>query len=122
MATGQLQTTNVTPQTAAIGGVSTTVLVDLVQLFSAQLAANIVRQVMVLGDPVNVANLAAISNNQTRGDEMALLVRLASGSSDLLDVVKELRNIRAELQLMNINFGVSLPATPLVLQEGQQAF
>jgi hypothetical protein len=122
MATGQQQTSSLTETTAAIGGVSTTVLVDLVQLFSAQLAANIVRQVMVLGDPVNVANVAAISNQQNRGDEMALLVRQASGSSDLSAILQELRSIRAELQLMTINFGVSMPATPLALQEGQQAF
>lgn len=119
MAIPQASTTVVTEASAPIAGATATQNVDLVQLWSAFLQTNVVRQVMVLGDPVGSGSVASVTNTVPGGQEFALLVRLTPGSPELQSIVQELRNIRAELQAMQANNSGVVATAPAFIDSSQ---
>ena len=111
MAIPQQATSSPTEGTASVAGASTSNLVDLVLLFSSAVQNYVARQVMVVGDPTNQSGFSAVTNTIPSGAEFALLTRLSPGSPELQAILQELRNIRAELQLLNTMNGAAMPAT-----------
>ena len=120
MAVPQQNTTTATEATATVAGATSSQQVDLLTLYSAVLGLNVVRQAMVIADPTNAAGVAAVTNTIPNGSEFAQVMRLSPGSPELQAILQELRNIRAELQVMNTNFGVSMPATAPALVDTNQ--
>ena len=103
-------TATATEATASVAGGGATTLVDLVQLFSSAVQAYVARQVMVIGDPTNQTGLAGVISTVPSGAETGLVIKIAM-SPELQLMLSELRDIRAELQQLNMQLG-TLPATP----------
>lgn len=111
MATPQQSTSTPTEGTASVAGATSAQLIDLAVLFSSAVQAFVARQVMVVGDPINQSGLGSVTNTVPGGAEFALMVKIAPGSPDLQLILAELRDLRAEIQQLNLQLG-ALPATP----------
>jgi hypothetical protein len=113
----QTQTTGVNEATASVaGGSATQALVDLVSLYSVQLAQAVVRQVVAIGDPANPTGVMNVGATLPSGVENAGFVRQSPGGPEMQMIIQELRNLRAEMQSVVIALG-GLPATASPLQE-----
>jgi hypothetical protein len=87
--------------------------IDLVTLSAivSNIATTVLRQVMVLGDPVSGLNKASVVPDEPQGWEAGLVVQL-SYSQQLKELNQTLLKIHRELQQININTG-GIPATEI---------
>jgi hypothetical protein len=100
----QVNTTALTEQTTSIAGTSGNLQIDLAVLFSQFLNTYVARQIFAVGDPINPLGVATVGNTIPSGAEMALSVRLQPNNPDILLLLSEIRQIRAELCQLNNNF------------------
>lgn len=113
----QLPTVVTEASSPIVNNAGGTALADLVQMYSAQLVATIVRQAMAIGDPLDARAVAKVANLIPDGSEYGVLVRQASGAPDLQNIANELRLLRAEMQQLLLTFS-AIPVTPPPICDG----
>jgi hypothetical protein len=102
-------------QVVSIASGATSANVDVLQLFSFLLQQNVVRQVMVTGDPTNPLGFTAVLNIAPTGAEYADTVRVSPGSPDFVELNRLLSAILAELQnLVTVQGGLPLSSPALL--------
>lgn len=117
--TPQTTTKSLTEATsAAASGVAggATNQIDLAVLYSQLINATVARQIMAIGDPLNVFGVAEVGNLVTDGSDQSLSVKLSPGSPELQQLISEMRMLRAEMQQIVVALG-SIPATGVPLIE-----
>lgn len=88
-----------------------TAQIDLAQVsvLIGQAVQQVLRQVLVIGDPVSGLNAASVVPDEPQGWEAGLVVKLGYGAQ-LREVSDTLLKIHAELRQININTG-GVPVT-----------